>query len=213
MWSKLARPWQKAFTLAWDAFVRGNVPVGSVIVDPEGQVVAEGQNAIFEDSSTGLLAGTNLAHAEMMALSGLKRGEHLGIGEYTLYSTLEPCPMCFGAIVMTGIKNVRFAARDGLAGSMGLRKATPYLRSKAISSERGAANLEALQIALSTAFELKRRHRRQEEILSLFKVDCPSGVEVGTLLYNEGWFAQAIAEGVGVDEVYQEVMERLGGEN
>ena len=68
--------WREAFALAWEAFCRGNVPVGCLIVNGAGQVVARGQNAIFDDHTVTPLAGTDLAHAEMVALSRLRIAEH-----------------------------------------------------------------------------------------------------------------------------------------
>jgi tRNA(adenine34) deaminase len=182
--------WQEAFALAWEAFCRGNVPVGCVIADGQGRIAAKGRNAIYDDESITPLAGTNLAHAEIVALSQLKRGEH-ETGEYTLYTTLEPCPMCFGAIVMTGIRKVCYAARDGLAGSAVLTGATPYIASKQISVALEGSSLEVFQIALTTAFELRRQHPRQEVILSCLSADCPEGVALGTRLFQEGFFSTA----------------------
>ena len=152
-----------------------------------GRIAAKGRNAIYDDESITPLAGTNLAHAEIVALSQLKRGEH-ETGEYTLYTTLEPCPMCFGAIVMTGIRKVRYAARDGLAGSAVLTGATPYIASKQISVALEGSSLEVFQIALTTAFELRRQHPRQEVILSCLRADCPEGVALGTRLFQRAFF-------------------------
>lgn len=197
--------WQEAFALAWEAFCRGNVPVGCVIADGQGRIAAKGRNAIYDDESITPLAGTNLAHAEIVALSQLKRGEH-ETGEYTLYTTLEPCPMCFGAIVMTGIRKVRYAARDGLAGSAVLTGATPYIASKQISVALEGSSLEVFQIALTTAFELRRQHPRQEVILSCLRADCPEGLALGTRLFQEGFFSTACREGWKVEQVYEDVM-------
>jgi tRNA(adenine34) deaminase len=41
---------------------------------------------------------------------------HPNIKKYTLYTTMEPCPMCFGIMAMIGIRNMRYAAKDGFAG-------------------------------------------------------------------------------------------------
>ncbi|HBG01422.1 MAG TPA: hypothetical protein DDW87_07615, partial [Firmicutes bacterium] len=127
MWRSVDAYWQETLGLAWEAFREGNVPVGSIIVDAEGGIVSRGQNAIFDSFSNSPLAGTNVAHAEMNALCQLQKGDHGAIRRYTLYTSLEPCPMCFGAAVMMGIRHIRYGARDAIAGSIALRAATPYL--------------------------------------------------------------------------------------
>jgi len=197
--------WREAFSLAWDAFCRGSVPVGCVVVDGEDRILARGQNAIYDDEIRTPLAGTNLAHAEMVALSKLRNSEH-NPRLYTLYTTLEPCPMCFGAIAMMGIKQVRYAARDAMAGSAALTAATPYLRSKGIHLEWEDSPLEVFQIALATAFELNRKHPKQQQLLELWESDCPVGVHVGTALYQRGDFHTAVRERWEFEQVFARVM-------
>ena len=81
-----------ALELAREAAAAGEVPVGCVIVQ-EGQVVGRGRNRREEKQST-------LSHAELEAIR--QANEALGswrLEECTLYVTLEPCPMCAGAIL------------------------------------------------------------------------------------------------------------------
>ena len=206
MWTSLEPIWQEAFALAWNAFCAGTVPVGCVIVDHHGEIVARGQNAIFDSSSSSPLAGTNLAHAEMIALSQLKKNEHPEIKGYSLCTTLEPCPMCFGAAVMMGIRQIHYAGRDGIAGSIDLTTATSYLSSKKIKTELADPILEVFQLALVTAFEWRRNHPRQEKLLDLLRADCPKGVAIGTELFEQGYFARAVQEGYWVGQVFREVV-------
>ena len=96
---------RRALDLAGEAEQSGEVPVGCVVV-LDGEVIGEGRNSPIE-----LLDPT--AHAEMLAL----RQAALATGSYrlpdaTLYSTLEPCPMCAGALVAARVKTLVFAARD-----------------------------------------------------------------------------------------------------
>jgi tRNA(adenine34) deaminase len=94
-----------ALDLAREAEQSGEVPVGCVIV-ANNEIIGEGRN-----SPIVLIDPT--AHAEMLAL----RQAALALGNYrledaTLYSTLEPCPMCAGALVAARIGTLVFAARD-----------------------------------------------------------------------------------------------------
>ena len=96
------------------AMLCGDVPVGAVLVH-EGSVIARAHN---EREAT----GDPTAHAEVLAIR--RAAEVLGrrrLEGCTLYVTLEPCPMCAGAIVMSGIDQVYFGAyepRMGCAGSV-----------------------------------------------------------------------------------------------
>ena len=91
----------------------GEVPVGAVILSPQGEVVAHGENRVLRDSHP-------TAHAEMVALraAGEVLGNYRLVG-CTLYSTLEPCSMCAGAILHARIARLVFAASDPKAGACG----------------------------------------------------------------------------------------------
>lgn len=94
------------------AFEEGEVPVGAVIVH-NNAIIAKGHNLIerLQDPT---------AHAEMLAITAA--ANHLQsrrLEECTLYVTLEPCPMCAGAIVMARIPTLVFGAFDPKAGACG----------------------------------------------------------------------------------------------
>ncbi|MCF8034050.1 MAG: tRNA adenosine(34) deaminase TadA [Desulfarculaceae bacterium] len=103
----------RALELAARSGQRGEVPVGALLVDQEGAVLAEaGNRSISHNDPT--------AHAEMLCLRAASRAE----GNYrltgcTLYVTLEPCPMCAGAVVWARLARVVYAARDPKAGAYG----------------------------------------------------------------------------------------------
>ena len=104
----------KALALAREALEDGEVPVGCVIVR-NGDIVGQGRNRRETDKSA-------LAHAEVEAIR--QACAALGgwrLWECTLYVTLEPCPMCAGAIINARIPRVVYGARDlkcGAAGSV-----------------------------------------------------------------------------------------------
>ncbi|MDI9520642.1 MAG: nucleoside deaminase [Bacillota bacterium] len=94
------------------------VPVGAVIVF-EGRVVAQAYNEqeSLQDA---------LAHAEMLAISRAQKALQTSrLSGCTLYVTLEPCPMCAGAIILSGIKRCVFAAFDQQYGCCGSVYALP----------------------------------------------------------------------------------------
>lgn len=103
---------RRALELAEEAAQAGEVPVGCVIVR-EGKILAEGRNRREADKNA-------LAHAEIEAID--KACRTLGgwrLTGCTLYVTLEPCPMCAGAIVNARLPRVVYGAKDARAGAMG----------------------------------------------------------------------------------------------
>ncbi|MGO9454933.1 MAG: nucleoside deaminase [Candidatus Binataceae bacterium] len=111
-WSALEEPWRKALTLAWEAYVGGNVGVGAALTDAQGRIVAVGRNRGSDTGAPpGRLRSTPIAHAEIDVLGQLTPGDYQ---HHTLWTTLESCPLCSMAIVMSNIGNVAFAARDRL---------------------------------------------------------------------------------------------------
>ena len=102
----------QALALAREAAAAGEVPVGCVIVR-EGRVVGRGRNRREERQRTS-------SHAEMEAIA--QANETLGtwrLEDCTLYVTLEPCPMCAGAILNARIPRVYYGARDSVMGACG----------------------------------------------------------------------------------------------
>ena len=103
---------EEALVLAKEAAAEGEVPVGCVVVR-NGQIVGRGRNR----RETGKTA---LGHAEIEAIAEACR--NLGgwrLWECTLYVTLEPCPMCAGAIVNARIPRVVYGAADSKCGACG----------------------------------------------------------------------------------------------
>ena len=103
---------QEALALAKEAAADGEVPVGCVIAK-DGQIVGRGRNRREKDKSA-------LAHAEIEAIR--EACEALGgwrLWECDLFVTLEPCPMCAGAIVNARIPRVVFGASDAKCGACG----------------------------------------------------------------------------------------------
>ena len=103
---------QRALELAHKAEAAGEVPVGAVIV-LDGELIAEGWNQPIGSSDP-------TAHAEIMALRAAgKKLDNYRMLDAELYVTLEPCPMCVGAMLHARIKRVIYAATDPKTGALG----------------------------------------------------------------------------------------------
>lgn len=103
---------QRALELAREAEVAGEVPVGAVLVK-DGELLAEGYNQPISASDPS-------AHAEMVALRAAAQAEqNYRLPGTTLYVTLEPCPMCAGALVHSRVERVVIAAKEPRSGAAG----------------------------------------------------------------------------------------------
>ena len=104
---------REALALAREAYEAGEVPVGCVIADAGGSIIGRGRNRRQE-------LGDATAHAEIEAI----REACAALGDWrlegcTLFVTLEPCPMCTGAIINSRVPCLVFGAREPVSGSCG----------------------------------------------------------------------------------------------
>lgn len=112
---------KEAFRMAELAGIEGNVPVGAVIAK-NGEIISKASNGKYP-----------CEHAEILAIA--KASELLdskNLSDCEIYVTLEPCPMCAGAILLSGIKSVWFGAYDDKYGAC-LSKDNTFIRFSEIS--------------------------------------------------------------------------------
>lgn len=103
---------QHALQLAEEAGNAGEIPVGAVIVDAEGAILGEGNNRKERDRDP-------TAHAEIIAIRrAAQRLNNWHLNELTLYVTLEPCPMCSGAIIQARVGTVVYGIDDPKTGAV-----------------------------------------------------------------------------------------------
>ena len=101
----------RALELAAKAYELGECPVGAIVVDPEGKIIGEGYNLREQLKSP-------TAHAEILAIE--QAAKALGswrLTDCTLYVTLEPCPMCAGAVMNSRLKRLVYGAFDDKNGA------------------------------------------------------------------------------------------------
>jgi len=142
---------RRALALARAAEAAGDVPVGAVVVGPDGTAIGEGFN---EREAT----GDPTAHAEMQAIRrAAARVGRWRLDGATLYVTLEPCAMCAGAIACARLPLVVYGADDPKAGALGSRYAVGVdgRWNHAARVERGVLAVECG--ALLTEFFARRR--------------------------------------------------------
>ena len=142
-----------ALELAKEAGERGEVPVGAIIVDKNGEIISKAYNLRETDKNA-------VAHAELIAIQdACKTLGGWRLSGCTLYVTLEPCPMCTGAIVNSRIERVVFGAYDmqaGCCGSVANFNAYPF--NHAFDIVGGVMETECREV-LTQFFNNKRKNR------------------------------------------------------
>jgi tRNA(Arg) A34 adenosine deaminase TadA len=191
LWAELAAPWQACLDQTWAAYRAGSLPIGAAVVDPDGSIVGRGRNRIFETVRDGAeprsLFGHRLAHAEMNALVSVDLST-VNVRECVLYTTLEPCALCVGAIRMVGLKDVRYAARDTVAGSLELLEASDFMRRADVQVRHPERpDLEAVLIAMNVAalLWLAERFDLAPPIAAWQATGLP-GIDFGRSLFQTG---------------------------
>ena len=102
----------RALALAQEAAARGEVPVGAVLTDAAGEVLAEAHNLVETDHDP-------TAHAELLAIrQAARKLSEKRLEGAVLYVTLEPCPMCAQAIAFARLGKLVYAAYDPKAGGV-----------------------------------------------------------------------------------------------
>ncbi len=104
---------QQAILLAKETALKGDVPIGALVVDDSGSVIGQGANLREQDNDP-------TAHAEIVAIrNAAKKIGNYRLDDLTMVVTLEPCGMCAGAIAQSRIKRLVFGAFDEKAGAVG----------------------------------------------------------------------------------------------
>ncbi|MDI6770475.1 MAG: nucleoside deaminase [Anaerolineales bacterium] len=204
MWHSLTPPWQACLELAWEAYCDGTVPIGAVVADAGGRVIARGRNRIHNEiGPQGTVFNHQLAHAELNAIlqfDSFAKGRNACV----LYTTMEPCPLCLGAFYMSGMRTLCYAARDPYAGSTDLIGANWYMAVKPIEVF-GPHNpsLETILLAIQVEFDLRDRGEKElnGQVLTRWRAAVPLGVALGEQIYRSGELRKMRERGAFAAEV------------
>ncbi len=213
LWEELARPWQCCLEEAWLAYCSGSAPIGAVVTDAAGHIIARGRNRIYDAVGAGeYLHGHDLAHAEVNALVTV---DYTGLDCQTcaLYTTTEPCPLCIGAFYMSGLRELHYASRESWAGSVNMLGTTPYLQRKRIRLFGPAdPELEALIVALHVAFTYRRDGfaPRVQWVQDTWLATSAQGVYLGEALFSSGDLPRFAVDHRSARDVMNHVARDLG---
>ncbi len=186
--------------LCLDSFKMGCLPIGCVITDELGNIVSRGRNTIHESQFSGFpVFGNSIAHAELNALVSMKRiPDDTDISRYVLYTSMEPCVMCFGAIYMSGIKNLVYGMKDSVAGGLNLYGITEYYARKKINivQDNKLERIQAVLIGLMEDKSYINRGGFWETYLSRY----PEEYEVARQFNNNGIREQLLRGEISASE-------------
>lgn len=208
MWKDLSREWKEAYEQAWLAFRHGSIPIGSIITDASGNTIIAGRNETCENH----YPNRRTAHAEMYCMRNIDIDKYPSLKEYHLYTTMEPCPMCMGTIVMGGILKVHVAAKDKYCGALHYVNYDPWMKGKNMEIYLEGGELEAVQLTQQSYYELRRFHGGRSTVLEQFQLDCPGAVEAALMLYQERYLDQCVKNNTSYCEIYDHICGLLGFE-
>lgn len=202
MWKDLSREWQTAFEEAWLAFGIGSIPIGAAIFDENGVLLVREHNRSNEPETL----NKNISHAEANAIRLIDTSA-CNVREVTLYTTMEPCPMCMGTAVMSNIKRLRYAARDPYCGCVHIKDTEPYISGKGLDYTTAGGEPELVQLTIQSYHELRCIERGcGDGVLRQFAELSPRAVDIARTLYADRRLDSYAAQGRPFADVYDEIL-------
>lgn len=177
---ELSKEWQTCFGLAVEAFRHGSLPIGCLVLDAAGRTIAkERSRMVYGDKRSNMTQ-----HAEMVALSKIPVPDLEQ--RLTLYTTVEPCPMCFGATNVARIAELHFGTRDPWAGSTDLLDGNWYMQRKHIEIHNAGIRFERIMACFVVyAMMLKRKGQgmcdMNNEFVERWKIVVP---DIGKVIHG-----------------------------
>ena len=193
------------FQLAWDAFQHGSIPIGAIITDQAGNVLSTGRNHLGET----LVPNPRTAHAEALCVRNLDISKYRNFNHYHLYTTMEPCPMCIGVIVMGGIRNVHVAAKDRYCGALHYLEDDPFMKGKQVSVWMDAPEMGSVQIVQQAYHEYRRSGGADTVVFQQIGLDYPREVALGKKLYKTRWLDKCAESNLPYSQIYDDILTKL----
>jgi len=200
----LALGWQTVMQEAWSAYLHGSYPIGACVLDGEGAVIARGRNRLGEARHlNGVISGHRLAHAEVNALLNLPEVSAETSRTLTLVSSVEPCPMCLGAMRMQRLTKLAYAAADAWAGHVDALDKTFYFSQKTTEIQRAPRDVERFCAALLLTFFLDGEMAQDHGFFKVNQEAQPEHFERALELHRGGTLRQMREEQHGFEQAFE----------
>ena len=199
-YDELDRYWQRIFKLEWISLCERSKAIAAIIIDADGNVISEGRNKIGENH----IPNPRVQHAEVEAIRNLDIEKKPYVKTYTLFTSLEPCPMCMGTIVMGGIRNVVIGTHDQLGGAMGLIEHSNFLKSKNIKVTWMPEIYGDIQRGLQAIKELlyNEDSTKLQRMMDDFSVYNKKGVIAAKQMVDNGMFSAKAPSAYSIEEIF-----------
>lgn len=204
--SALSAPWRAALEEAWTAYCEGSYAIGACNADKHGTVLARGRNRLGEARQVsgtalgGFIAGHDLGHAEINALLDLQIKLHPECYDWTVYTTVEPCPQCAGAVAMSSIRGLSYAAPDPWAGAADILTGHRYVSRKGMRVGRAPEEVQSAALRMVLTCFLESGHHASGEFMQCFQ-PFETDLRAARILTDAGTLRQLSARRAGLDEV------------
>ncbi len=204
---ELSVQWKRIFELEWQSLCKGSKAIAAVIADENDNIISEGRNMIAECT----VPNPATAHAETEAIRNLDVLKYPDKKIYTLYAGLEPCVMCMGTLVMSGIRKVVIAARDDFGGAMGLMEHSDFIRRKEIKITWLDNELGDMQRAFQTIRELLYNddNEKLSRMLMDFSVYNKAGVKAAEHLVSSDVFKNKKPTDYSAEEIFDMLINNI----
>jgi tRNA(Arg) A34 adenosine deaminase TadA len=209
----LSAPWRAALEEAWTAYCEGSYAIGACIADEQGTVLSRGRNRLGEarqvhgTAGSGFVAGHDLAHAEINALLDLQVKRQPECYGWTVYTTVEPCPQCAGAVAMSSIRGLSYAAPDPWAGAADILTDHRYVSRKGIRVSRAPADLQSAALRLVLTCFLESGHQADGPFIQSFEAHAED-LNAARTLVAAGTLARLRERRACLDEVLEVLRHR-----
>ena len=196
--------WKRIFELEWISLCEGSKAIAAIIVSNEGEIISEGRNKIGETT----IPNPRVSHAEVEVVRNLDIKKYPHVKMYTLYTALEPCPMCMGTIVMGGIRNIVIGTKDAHGGAMELVEQSEYLKRKNINVVWMPQEYGDVQRGFQALKELLYNTNGEllERMMADFSVYNKKGVLAAKELIDDGLFKDKKPNSYSVEEIFDKLM-------
>ena len=203
MWNDLSYEWKTVLTEAWNAFKNGSTPIGAALFTKDGELVLSDRNRSHEADTV----NNEISHAEANALRRLDT-RVFNSRELTLYTSMEPCPMCMGMAIMGHIKDIRYAAYDSYCGMIHLTKTDPYYIGKGVKCVYAGDELEVFQLTIQSYYELRHIDRGcSDKVLNMFYKTNAAAVQTAKKLYKEKTLDELAQKNTECKEVFDMIID------